>query len=513
MNKDNNIREILENRDFKGVWIDKYIWLNKELTWMEKLLYTEIESLDKEKGCFAMNNYFSRFFDISKARITQIIGELKRKDYVTVTLERKNQMVAKRIIKLTQKAINIKLGAIKYSKQPIKNTRQPIKNTSDNINTVINTNNKDTKVSIGESSTLLKENFLGDSFYELNKSFLDIIIKCIPLGNFSKHKIPKQGEEPNKTIQCIIKYLKEIKSGHFFESHKFRKDWLKSSGVENIDNKSITFKRLESMLSTSCKRFNERRNNSRKATKSMAHFLYNTETNISQFLYNIFNEVEESNTSKIRKIKAKFEKKLLNKLTDVNNKYKRPVWGEREELLYFTKMYSLKVWYEKNWDDLEYYNTIFHQNRFNFRTGNFELFLDKIDKYYEDVNGMWRRDFLDPKNGSADWDGFRNWLLVEDDIELEVDKEDMKKAKAKKKEELKKTHNVAIEEEMNFTGGTKKQAEKELRQQAEVKKLMSKHIKILEAKYEKLGKEIHRKVLVGTAETNARKELGYDDDA
>jgi hypothetical protein len=43
------------NRDFKGVWIPKDVWLDHNLTWMEKLLLVEIDSLDAEKGCFASN--------------------------------------------------------------------------------------------------------------------------------------------------------------------------------------------------------------------------------------------------------------------------------------------------------------------------------------------------------------------------------------------------------------------------------------------------------------------------
>ena len=57
------------NRDFKGVWIPKDVWLDHNLSWMEKLLLVEIDSLDAEKGCFASNGYFGEFFN-SEARKT-----------------------------------------------------------------------------------------------------------------------------------------------------------------------------------------------------------------------------------------------------------------------------------------------------------------------------------------------------------------------------------------------------------------------------------------------------------
>jgi hypothetical protein len=36
-----------ENRDFKGVWIPKEIWINTDLSIIEKVLLVEIDSLDK----------------------------------------------------------------------------------------------------------------------------------------------------------------------------------------------------------------------------------------------------------------------------------------------------------------------------------------------------------------------------------------------------------------------------------------------------------------------------------
>jgi len=70
------------NRNFKGVWIDKSIWENQGLTWMEKLFLVEIHSLDNENGCFASNNYFANLFNLSKGRCSQIINSLKEKNYI-----------------------------------------------------------------------------------------------------------------------------------------------------------------------------------------------------------------------------------------------------------------------------------------------------------------------------------------------------------------------------------------------------------------------------------------------
>ena len=42
-------------RDFKGIWIPKEIWLDSNLTWSEKMLLVEIDSLATlEKGCICL---------------------------------------------------------------------------------------------------------------------------------------------------------------------------------------------------------------------------------------------------------------------------------------------------------------------------------------------------------------------------------------------------------------------------------------------------------------------------
>ena len=72
-----------KERDFKGVWIPKEIWLNKDLSLTEKCLLVEIDSLDNdEKGCFASNEYFADFFDLKEGSMANIISNLKKRDYV-----------------------------------------------------------------------------------------------------------------------------------------------------------------------------------------------------------------------------------------------------------------------------------------------------------------------------------------------------------------------------------------------------------------------------------------------
>lgn len=96
----------MENsRAFQGIWIPKEIWLNKKLKVMEKIFLVEIESLDNEVGCFASNNYFSEFFNLSKPRCSEIISKLEEKGFITVNYIYKanSKEIEKRVIKCIKK--------------------------------------------------------------------------------------------------------------------------------------------------------------------------------------------------------------------------------------------------------------------------------------------------------------------------------------------------------------------------------------------------------------------------
>jgi DNA-binding GntR family transcriptional regulator len=83
----------LWERDFKGVWIPREIWLSAQLSLMEKVLFVEISSLDNERGCFASNAYFAEFFGVSDRQIRNVIGGLKSKGFVTVSVQNKNARI------------------------------------------------------------------------------------------------------------------------------------------------------------------------------------------------------------------------------------------------------------------------------------------------------------------------------------------------------------------------------------------------------------------------------------
>lgn len=73
------------NRDFKGVWIPKHIWLDSQLTMIEKGILTEIDSLDMgEDGCWASNEYLAKFCQCSECKVSLAITKLAKLGYIRV---------------------------------------------------------------------------------------------------------------------------------------------------------------------------------------------------------------------------------------------------------------------------------------------------------------------------------------------------------------------------------------------------------------------------------------------
>ena len=72
-------------RDFKGVWISREVWLDNRLTAVEKVILMEIDSLDcGENGCFASNQYLAEFCQCSETKVSTAISKLIKLGYLIV---------------------------------------------------------------------------------------------------------------------------------------------------------------------------------------------------------------------------------------------------------------------------------------------------------------------------------------------------------------------------------------------------------------------------------------------
>src|SRR6476620_10403176 len=87
-------------RDFKGVWIPRDIYLNSDLTPTEKFLLVEIDSLAKNGECFASNEHFAQFLGIKTRQVQYALASLKEKGFISTFLvfKENSKEVEKRII-------------------------------------------------------------------------------------------------------------------------------------------------------------------------------------------------------------------------------------------------------------------------------------------------------------------------------------------------------------------------------------------------------------------------------
>ena len=73
----------MADRDFKGVWIPKEVWLDERLSMLDKGILAEIDSLDNgEDGCFASNEYIAKFCQCSERKVTDSVSRLINLGYV-----------------------------------------------------------------------------------------------------------------------------------------------------------------------------------------------------------------------------------------------------------------------------------------------------------------------------------------------------------------------------------------------------------------------------------------------
>lgn len=141
----------MAERNFKGVWIPKEIWLAKDLGWSEKVLLVEIDSLDGEQGCFASNEYLADFFKLSKDRISRMVSSLRDKNYITVDFQYKEgtKQIEKRIIRVVKHQYpigeNTNTPSRKQREGLGENTDTPIGENAKDNNTVFNNTTNNTK--------------------------------------------------------------------------------------------------------------------------------------------------------------------------------------------------------------------------------------------------------------------------------------------------------------------------------------------------------------------------------
>lgn len=158
-----NERKLKVERDFKGVWIPKEIWLDDRLNALDKIIFVEIDSLcSEERGCFASNKYLADFCQCSETKISKAISKLIDLEYLYVVSFNGRQRELQSCLAKNARQNNKKCKA---DEQKVQGSIY-----IDNNNKV---NNKDNKVSKEVSKEV--ENEEKNKTYSTRKSYDEII--------------------------------------------------------------------------------------------------------------------------------------------------------------------------------------------------------------------------------------------------------------------------------------------------------------------------------------------------
>ena len=132
-----------DNRDFKGVWIPKEVWLDTRLNALDKVILMEIDSLDQgEKGCYASNEHLAEFCQCSKTKVSTAVSKLIECGYLYI------QNFDGRKRELKSRVSNFERQSLKKCNADIQNLKES--------NTYSNTNNNTVSNNIGGNNNTPK---------------------------------------------------------------------------------------------------------------------------------------------------------------------------------------------------------------------------------------------------------------------------------------------------------------------------------------------------------------------
>ena len=163
-------------RDFKGIWIPKEIWLDKNMGVLDKVILMEVDSLcSDEEYCYASNEYLAEFCNCTETKVSTSISKLIKLGYLE-------------IIKFDGRKRYLKSRLKKNEKQTLKNLKADFKKFNDiNIINNINNNKKENnkKKKYGEFENVL---LTDEEYQKLKDKFKDYEEKIQNISYYLKSK-------------------------------------------------------------------------------------------------------------------------------------------------------------------------------------------------------------------------------------------------------------------------------------------------------------------------------------
>lgn len=216
------------DRDFKGVWIPKTIWLDERLNALEKVILTEVDSLDSsERGCFASNRHIAEFCQCSETKVSTAISKLIDYGYLYV------QSFDGRTRELKSRLSNFERQTVKECKADIKDLKES--NTSNN--TSINTDKK--KASKQGSFNEIIDSYLSPDGKSVR--FEDYAERRELLQEWLKVRKAKRAAMTDRAIQMNLEKLDDLAKQSRMSVTEYLREiicrgWAAFYVIKNYDN-------------------------------------------------------------------------------------------------------------------------------------------------------------------------------------------------------------------------------------------------------------------------------------
>lgn len=225
------------NRDFKGVWIPREVWLDKRLSAIEKIVLIEIDSLDiGENGCFASNEYLAEFCQCSQTKVSNAISKLIEFGYLELkSFDGRQRFLQSRLTKFVRQTYS-------FCKADTQNLQDS------NIDNNIVNNNRKRKERKKESSAVenIVLEFCQTVDISIRAEVAELLFEWIKVRkakrapqteraiSFNLDKLKNLAEKSNLSL---VEYLKEVISRGwqaFYEITSFKKKGEQKNGESGV---------------------------------------------------------------------------------------------------------------------------------------------------------------------------------------------------------------------------------------------------------------------------------------
>lgn len=180
-------------RDFKGVWIPKEIWLDERLNALDKCIFIEVDSLDsEEKGCYASNKYLADFCQCSETKVSTAISKLIKLGYLYLkSFDGRQRILKSRFTKNAEQTF-------KNCKAELQNLKEINNKDNNKINNISNI--KESKKALTNYEAIINDNIQDE---EIKQS----IYEFIKMRTIIKKPLT------DRALQMIISKLNKLSNG------------------------------------------------------------------------------------------------------------------------------------------------------------------------------------------------------------------------------------------------------------------------------------------------------------